>query len=75
MKEDDFARLKPHVRAAVVKDAVERLFGPKNGATIWKHMEPGYTLTTRQPGDAAEPEKNAWRGAWRIHSLEGPGDP
>jgi hypothetical protein len=46
------------------------LLGPVAGAAFAKQMETVQKFKGRQIGDAPEPEKNFWKGAWRIHEIE-----
>lgn len=72
---DDFDRLKPEPRARALRTMIEHLLGPEKAARVLEQLEPGLLTRARQPGDARDPEKSYWRGAWRIHELDGPGDP
>ena len=67
---DPFDLLPDEQRHELMKDTVTAIFGPALGQAFWDQMEPLLTDTRRQPGDAAEPEKNHWRGRWRIYEAE-----
>ncbi|WP_437682601.1 hypothetical protein [Sorangium sp. So ce131] len=67
---DPFDVLPEVQRHELMRDTVMAIFGPTVGQTFWDQMEPLLTDTRRQPGDAAEPEKNFWRGRWRIYEAE-----
>lgn len=74
-KDQDFARLEPKVRAELLRALAVELLGPEKGALVAEQLEPGVRSRARQLGDAKDPEQNHWKGVWRIHELDGPGDP
>ncbi|WP_437908282.1 hypothetical protein WME95_10590 [Sorangium sp. So ce327] len=67
---DPFHVLPEAQRHELMRDTVMAIFGPAVGQGFWDQMEPLLTDTRRQPGDAEEPEKNFWRGRWRIYEAE-----
>lgn len=67
---DPFHVLPEAQRHELMRDTVMAIFGPAVGQAFWAQMEPLLTDTRRQPGDAEEPEKNFWRGRWRIYEAE-----
>jgi len=71
----DFDRLAPGIRGVLVRELAVKVLGESKGAAVADRLEPGIRSRARQLGDAAEPEQNFWKGAWRIHELEGEGDP
>jgi hypothetical protein len=69
-KKDILALLPEQLRVAVLRHFTHGLFGDDVGGELWKQLEPGFTTKLRQPGDAADPEQNFWRGAWRIYDAD-----
>jgi hypothetical protein len=69
-KPDPLDDLSPAARAKFLHDVVHDMFGAENGAVIWKQMDAALRSKARQLGDAPEPEKNHWHGAWKIYELE-----
>jgi len=69
-KPDPLDNLTPEGQLGVMKNLVFGLFGGERGASVWPHFEAGLGMKARQIGDADEPEKNYWKGAWRIHELD-----
>lgn len=67
---DPFDVLDEKQRAALMRDTVKAVFGATMGDRLWKVMEPAVTDKRRQPGDAARPEDNYWKGHWRIHETD-----
>ena len=67
---DPLAVMPPAVRAKFMRDLAVGLFGPVAGAAFAKQMESVQKFKGRQIGDAPEPEKNFWKGAWRIHEID-----
>jgi hypothetical protein len=67
---DVLALLSPPERAEVIRKMLLGLLGERNGQKAWKQMEPVLASTLRQIGDAEEPEKNYWRGVWRVYEVE-----
>ncbi len=67
---DPLATMPGPVRAKVMKDLAANLLGPVAGAAFTKQMEAAQNWKGRQLGDATEPEKNFWKGAWRIYEIE-----
>ena len=62
--------LPPELRAEVMRGIVFEVFGDRNGARVWQQLEAGLTYTARQLGDHREPDKNFWKGAWRIYEFK-----
>ena len=56
-------------RVEAMRALIFNLVGDENGAVIWQQMEPLMTTTMRQLGDARDPQKNYWKGVWKIHEL------
>lgn len=69
-KPDPLDNLSPKQQAALLRGLVTGLFGEEGGSALWKHMEPALRFKGRQIGDAPEPEKNFWHGAWKIYEIE-----
>ena len=67
---DPLAAMPAPVRAKVIKDLAVTLLGPVAGGAFAKQMEAAQGWKGRQLGDATEPEKNFWKGAWRIYEIE-----
>jgi len=67
---DPPATMPPPVPAKVTKDMATNLLGPVAGAAFAKQMDAGLKWKGRQLGDATEPEKNFWKGAWRIYEID-----
>jgi hypothetical protein len=69
-KPDPLDNLSPDQQSALLRGLVFNLFGEENGGAVWKQMEPALRSKARQIGDAPEPEKNFWRGAWKIYEID-----
>lgn len=69
-KPDPLDNLDPAQQAAVLRGLVTNLFGEQNAAPIWKQMEAALRSNARQLGDAPEPEKNFWKGSWKIYEMD-----
>lgn len=70
-KPDPLDGLSAAEQPAALRGLVFGMFGEQGGAAIWKQMEPAMRgANARQLGDAREPEKNFWKGAWRIYEIE-----
>lgn len=67
---DPLAAMSPPVRARVMKTMAMNLLGPVAGAVFVKQMESAQNFKGRQIGDDPDPEKNFWKGAWRIYEIE-----
>jgi hypothetical protein len=67
---DPLATMSPSGRAKMIKAIATNVLGPALGAAFAKQMEEGLTYQGRQLGDSKEPEKNFWKGAWRIYEIE-----
>lgn len=67
---DPLATMPAPVRAKVITDMATNLLGPAAGAAFAKQMVNGMNWKGRQIGDAVEPEKNFWKGAWRIYEID-----
>jgi len=67
---DPLDDLSPAERAKLLRDMVLGMFGEEKGAGVWQQMEAALRLNARQLGDAPEPAKNFWKGAWRIYELD-----
>jgi hypothetical protein len=67
---DPLAAMSGPVRAQVMKDLALNLLGPVAGGVFVKQMQSVATWKGRQIGDHREPEKNHWKGAWRIYEID-----
>jgi len=67
---DPLAMMPAPVRAKVIKSVAMNMLGPVAGAGFVKQMDAAQNWKGRQLGDATEPEKNYWKGAWRIYEIE-----
>lgn len=66
---DPLRRLPPEMRAEAMRELFEEMFGEEVAARVWEQFGPALASTARQPGDHRDPQKNYWKGAWRIHEL------
>lgn len=69
-KPDPLDNLTPEGQVAVLRRLLFETFGEARGSAIWEQMEPAMLGKSRQLGDTPEPEKNFWKGAWRIHEMD-----
>lgn len=69
-KQDPLDNLTPQGQVEVLRRTLCGTFGETRGAEIWAQVEPAIVGKARQFGDASEPEKNYWKGAWRIYEIE-----
>lgn len=69
-KPDPLDNLTPEGQVAVLRRLLFETFGESRGNALWAQIEPAMLGKTRQLGDAHEPEKNFWKGAWRIHEID-----
>ncbi len=67
---DPLAMMPAPVRAKLMKGVAMNVLGPMAGAAFVKQMDAVQNWKGRQLGDATEPEKNFWKGAWRIYEIE-----
>lgn len=69
-KPDPLRAMSAEERADTMKSMMFDLFGEQNGAAIWQQMEPVLNTPLRQPGDDRDPQKNHWKGVWKIHEID-----
>jgi len=67
---DPLDSLSPEGQAGLFRGLVFGMFGEEGGAAMWPQIEAALRMKARQLGDAPEPEKNFWRGAWAIYEIE-----
>lgn len=65
-----FERISETERLAIMHFSCRLVFGDTKGEEVWKALEPSLLFKARQIGDSLTPEKNFWKGAWRIHEAE-----
>jgi len=70
VQRDILAVLSPDERRDLMRHTVMGVLGPVMGERVWKQMEPALLDRRRQPGDAADPAENHWKGVWRIYEAE-----
>lgn len=69
-KPDALDNLTPEGQAAVLRLILTDMFGEERAGPMLKQIEAAMRMKARQIGDAPEPEKNFWKGAFRIHEIE-----
>lgn len=69
-KSDPLDNLSPQGQVEVMRKMIFGTFGEVRGAEIWPQFEAGMLTKIRQLGDAPEPTKNFWKGAWRIYEID-----
>lgn len=69
-KPDPLDNLTPEGQLEVMRSMIFGMFGETRGNDIWPQFEAAMLSKARQIGDAAEPEKNFWKSAWRIYEIE-----
>ena len=67
---DAFAKMTDRERASAMGAMALTLLGPHYGKVFVDQMKAAMKSKVRQVGDAPEPEKNYWKGAWRIYELD-----
>jgi hypothetical protein len=67
---DPLAMMSAPARSKMIKAIATNVLGPVAGAAFAKQMDAGLQWKGRQLGDSKEPEKNFWKGAWRIYEID-----
>lgn len=67
---DPLAALSGPGREKLMKSLAMNMLGPIAGPAFVKQMEAAQQFKGRQIGDHPEPEKNFWKGHWRIFEIE-----
>lgn len=69
-RSDPLDGLTPEGEREVLRSIIIDMFGPARGADVWRRFADAMKYDKRQLGDAPEPEKNYWKGAWRIYEID-----